>query len=346
MVDKSGSRLTTSLAVLVSLTVVSFSQADVTDTLCARETFARLAQKLKSTEAPLLQSLKSDLPRIADPIEYIAAFTARREIWNAAHPANLNNFSAPEMLDGVNGVIKSLRKINRPVQNRAAAERIARELSALGQNGFPYRDSLIKLHEALAVVSMKFPRTNEGASQLFDRAMFFKQNADYFADFEKLMGLEIFVVTAKNQTIDGLAESTLLGLRAMQTSERPAMIDRRWMNALERLQHDVAHAMIPGRDPVTQAIMGLPFQDRLAILKAIEVLPTERERSLARFSVYQTAHEYGTDSRIMNRFSVGSAPAVQDEYIEATKKQLTASEAAWLQNWYAENIGRRLARSR
>lgn len=304
---------------------------------------------------PDLKALKMDLPEIKDPVQYIAKFEERRSQWNQLNLANRNNFPMPEMDPGVTALLKSLKKVKRPAENRLAAERYIKELTSLRERGFPYRDSLLKMHEALNVVALKHPLTPEKAQEMvrsgaprrarekFDAEKFFTQdNKDRRVEFEQMMEKEIFYPTAHNQTVDGLAESFLLGIRPLQITERASITDQLDMTSLHRFEHDVAHIVIQQSDRLSKVIAALPLESRIGIARDIGNLATPREQHLARFGVFQTLHEWGNDSMIPYSATVESIAAVRAEYRTVTGREISDQEAVWLQNWYRNTVGRRL----
>jgi len=319
------------------------------DDFCARgfSTIGNQAEasRLIQLPPPKFEALRRDLPSIEDPLAFIQDFNQRRASWNQLHPTNRNNFSVPKMKGGVDMMIRSLKKVKRPPENRIAAQNFVRDLENLKRQGLPYRDSILKLHEASEILALKQPSRPDivpGRRQIFDRAKFEEAEGKDREALSEMLETEIFIPTHRNQTVEGLAESTLLGLRAVQVVNSPAVIDRRWMNARERLEHDIAHAMVPTRDALSRAVVSLPLESRVRILSQIDLLPTKRERTLARFSIYQTAHEYAGDSQIPLRFTEDSVRAVQTEFrdaFEGNSNDMSEAEVKWLQKWYADTVG-------
>lgn len=314
---------------------------------------------VRQEDAPAFRALRTDLPEIKDPLQFIGEFGKRRSDWNLLHPTDRNNFPMPEMSNGVRQLAVSLRKVKRPPENRIAAETFLRELDSLKSRGYPYRESLLKIHEALDVVALKHPLTIEQAraveknsgpaairEKLNPRKMFSGEDAERRAEFEQMMETEIFFPTGHEQSVEGIAESFVLGLRPLQMAERAARLDGLNMTGLHRYEHDVAHIAIQNADPVNRSITALPLESRVGIVRDIENLATPREQTLARFSLYQTAHEWGNDSFIPRTFNTEAQQMVSEEYARSgLPGTITPAEIRWLQTWYRIHVGRRVYES-
>lgn len=334
------SRLTTSWAILsIFLGVIS---ANANRDECA-VSFRSIAAK--RTLQPSFRALKSDLPEISNPIQFIADFRAQRSAWNRANPRNLNNFPVPELQNGVDRTKVLLREVVDAVPasvNRADAEMYLRELSKLETRKLPYRDTVLMIHEAVEVVAFHKPNPGVPRGLKYDRAQYLKENGQDRIEFAAAMSDEIFITTGHPQSVEGLAESSFVGVRALEVVRDPKMVHNKWMNARERFEHDVAHAIVvPQIDRLSRDILHLPFETRVEILRSIEGL-SDREAHLARFTIYRMAHEYAAESAIPMSSQTSSIAQIQREYRADTGKEISTDEVRWIQDWFKDTIGRRL----
>jgi hypothetical protein len=344
----SRSSLTTSLAIWVSLLIcfAPYAHAERTQAVkpgafCSTG-FGRLGHIKISGHGPALVNLRKDLYDLNDPIEFVRSFNEKRNAWNLLNPLDRNNFPVPEMQNGADKMIALLRKVRRPPENRAAAEMYIRKLEQLKRDGLPYRDSVLSIHEASEVLALKNPKPGEPTLKVIDIPNFRTKNAADYAAITQMMETEIFVVTGRKQSVEGLAESSLLGVRALEVAEPSAKIDNMWMNPRERLEHDVAHAMMSVRDKTTAAIRTLPIDDRIEILQSVEKLDAHHQQ-LARFAIYQTTHEPAEEGAVRLLYEPRSILVVQAEYRDVFKREISIAEARWIQEWYRQNLGRRVA---
>lgn len=314
--------------------------------------FKLLRTRSKPTTAPpRLSAFHKDLPEIEKPIEFISQFRSRRANWNARHPENLNGFPMPEMQSGTTKMKALLKKVASPAAgttgaspNAEDAVRYIREIEELEAKGYPYRETLLKLHEASEVLALHRPKPGEPRGEKLNRAKFLKDNAADREDFARMMSDEIFIPTGHPQSVDGLAESTLLGTRALEVVENSGKIDGMLMNPRERFEHDVAHAMLPRADALSRNLLALPFETRVEILRSVDRL-SDREAHLARFTIYRTVHEYGGESAIPKAATAENFQKIQSEYREAMNKDLTTEEAQWIHRWFRDVLVRELLKS-
>ncbi len=334
------SRLTISWAILSIFFGVISAHANRDDCAISFRTIAttRSAQ-------PSFRALKSDLPEIPDPLRFIEDFRAQRSAWNRANPRNLNNFSVPQLQNGVDRTKTLLREVIDAVPasvNRADAQMYLRELEKLEARKLPYRDTVLMIHEAVEVVAFHTPNPGVSPRLKFDRAQYLKDNGQDRVEFAAAMSHEIFITTGHPQSVEGLAESSLVGIRALEVVRNPKEVHGKWMNARHRFEHDVAHAIVvPQIDRLSREILQLPFETRVDILRSVENL-SEREAHLARFTIYRMAHEYAAESAIPISSQASSISQIQREYRADTGKEISADEVRWIQEWFKDTIGRRL----
>jgi hypothetical protein len=123
------------------------------------EAFAQLSCQSLFNEADAngIESLKKNLPRIADPVALVEKYEVIQEEWNQLHPDDLNNFPMPEMGFSAEKLRIILSKIKRPAANRLMAEKIAKDLLELKSKKYPYSDTFAKLFEASEIIKLKIP---------------------------------------------------------------------------------------------------------------------------------------------------------------------------------------------
>lgn len=121
-----------------------------------------------------LEAVREVFPSISDPVRLVLDFSERRRLWNLERPLNhpkRNNFPAPELKEGVREALHQLRKIKRPAENRASAEKLIRALQQSEVDGLPYRDTYRKIEEATFLIQLRFrnPTVKAAAISLSSR---------------------------------------------------------------------------------------------------------------------------------------------------------------------------------
>ncbi|MDX9730878.1 MAG: hypothetical protein RBT63_03815 [Bdellovibrionales bacterium] len=394
-------------------------------------------------QRPKFDGLKQDLPDIKDPVKFVEDFENTRRLWNAQHPNNLNNFPVPNMHEGAKEMRLLLSRIDRPPQNRLAAQKIIQELNELEAKGYPYRDSVHGIYEASALIAMRHPRpftvfydskrltdfadelppeVGSRVRNLAQKYRLYEEAPDDFvhtkphfsiymnevskfqkeameeikkfyatpagqsfrkkldpdsengrifgdadlstfertyikreislqelrqdilrkdrSDNDEVLRNEILIPTRRSQSIEGLAESYMVGISPIEITERARFADGFWMSSRNFLDHDIAHIVVARDNPFNKRILNLPLQERMNILRDLDQLPSQRSRDLARFTLFQTNHEFGDQSQFSRaRASLGH---VRDEYKNVTGSEISRAEAEWMLKWFQETVTRRI----
>lgn len=159
---------------------------------------------------------------------------------------------------------------------------------------------------------------------------------------ESLFENELLLPTSRALSIEGLAESFLIGITPVQIISRPRMADDVWMDSYLFANHDGFHRYLAARESqVNRDLIDLPLEERLQILSEIDRLPSPEKRSLARTALYLTIHENGNNSNLPVNTSIASA-YTRDEFRRLARKELTNIEVTWVRKWYRETVQRRV----
>ncbi len=159
---------------------------------------------------------------------------------------------------------------------------------------------------------------------------------------ESLFENEMLLPTGQTLTIEGLAESFLIGITPVQIISRPRRADDLWMDSFLFANHDGFHRFLAARESqVNREIIELPLQERLQILAEIDRLPSPERRSLARTALYLTTHESGDNSNLPINTPIAAA-YTRDEFKRLAGRQLSNNEITWVRNWYRETVQNRV----
>lgn len=159
---------------------------------------------------------------------------------------------------------------------------------------------------------------------------------------ESLFETEILLPTNRSLSVEGLAESFMIGITPVQIISRPRRADDLWMDSYMFANHDGFHRFLAVRESqVSSEIINLPLEQRLQILTDIDRLPSPENRSLARTALYLTIHENGSNSNLPIDSPI-AASYTRDEFRRLAGRNLTNAEVIWVRDWYMKNVQRRV----
>lgn len=159
---------------------------------------------------------------------------------------------------------------------------------------------------------------------------------------ESLFENEILLPTSRALTIEGLAESFMIGITPVQIISRPRIADDLWMDSYLFANHDGFHRYLAARESqISREIIDLPLGERLQILAEIDRMPSPENRSLARTALYLTVHENGSNSNLPINTAIAAAHT-RDEFKRLAGRTLSSAEITWVRNWYRQTVQRRV----
>jgi hypothetical protein len=159
---------------------------------------------------------------------------------------------------------------------------------------------------------------------------------------ESLFENELLLPTGRALSVEGLAESFMIGITPVQIISRPRMADDLWMDSYLFANHDGFHRFLAARQSrVNREIIELPLEERLQILAGIDRLSSPERRSLARTALYLTTHENGDNSNLTINTPI-AASYTRDEFKRLAGRQLSNKEVTWIRGWYRETVQSRV----